>query len=627
MIMPILFAAMVLIVTYLVAMQGMFSAVIMVVLTICCAVGSIGCHEWVAVNWLAPMWRADYANALALAACFGVPLIALRLAADKLVRRSAMMPSLVEKIGGGICGLVAGLTTVGLLAHAIQMLPFKGSILGYSRVPTITKDVAADGGTPPTKEELLAQNNLWLQEDRFAVGLASLVSSGIFSNDNPLHEVYPDKVAAVGWLHAVPSEVSRYATPDALRVVGAQTVPFVYNYKRPGPRGGTAAEYEGQRPQGDTQFQMVRVHLGRGARSERKSFEFSLRQFRLVGQNPGESVSVQYFPIAIQQEDAAEPVNRHIRTEMSHGKSWPVVDNIYQPREGNNHEIEVVFELPTGFVPRFIEYKGHARTKLKSFDPPGSDLGEQKKTDAKDSAKSDTPSAPTDGTPTDGTKPSRRRRRSGGSRGSRADNTKETVADSGRGGSVRGATTLQQQSFFGDALPVVMRNYRQLKNAELAKNLLKEGHLVGYSDEQENGTQTEVAKFEIDPDRRLLHLHIRNLQARSGLGKSLSFAIKTLQNYYVEDNAGNRYKIIGKYSIASVEGRDVVEVQYFPNQAGTIGGVSDFDKIKDRHLKGKKYELAFLFLVRPGVTITAFSTGGTSTRRDDLTNENLVAPG
>lgn len=626
MIMPLIFAALVLIVTYLLGQQGMFSALIMAVLTICCAAGAIGSHEWVAVNWLAPMWRADYANALALAGCFGVPLIVLRIASDKLIRRSAMMPGMVEKIGGGFCGLITALVAVGLLAHALQMVPFKGSMLGYSRVPIVSKDAAADGAVPLTDEELLTQNNLFFQEDRFAVGLASLVSSGIFSNGHPLHEVYPDKVAAVGWVNAVPSEVSRFAGPDAIKIVGAQTVPFVYIYKQPGPQGSTPAIYDGKRPPGDKLFQMVRVRLGISARSERKTLDFTLRQFRLVGQNPDSNVASQYFPIAIQQEDSAEPVNRHIRAEMAYGKAWPVVDSVYVPRADNDGEIEMVFELPKGFVPQFIEYKGHARATLKSFDPPGGNITEQKTTTSKDSAKPDAPSeATTAAPPTDGKKSSRRRRRSKKPKNSSTNNTTKTAPDSGRAGSVRGATTLRDQSFFGDAMPVAMRKYRQLKNADLSKDRLKEGHLVGFVDEQAGGSQNEISKFGIDPDLRLLHLHVRNLQARSGLGKSLSFAIKTLQNYYVEDNNGERYKIIGKYAIASVNGRDIVEVQYLPNQGGTLGGLGKFDKILDRHLKNNN-EFVLLFLVKPGVTITAFSTGGSATRRDNLTDENLVAP-
>ncbi|MCH8182019.1 MAG: hypothetical protein IID55_02430, partial [Proteobacteria bacterium] len=38
------------------SMQGFFSALILAVLSICCAAGALGNYEWVAVNWVAPMF-------------------------------------------------------------------------------------------------------------------------------------------------------------------------------------------------------------------------------------------------------------------------------------------------------------------------------------------------------------------------------------------------------------------------------------------------------------------------------------------------------------------------------------------------------------------------------------------
>jgi hypothetical protein len=88
---------------------------------------------------------------------------------------------------------------------------------------------------------------------------------------------------------------------------------------------------------------------------------------------------------------------------------------------------------------------------------------------------------------------------------------------------------------------------------------------------------------------------------------------------------GNPYQVVGKYAIAAVNGTRMIEVQYFSNQAGSIGGLGKFDKIKDADLKDD-YQLVLLFLVDPGVRIISFSTGGDATRADDLKSENLVAP-
>ena len=95
-------------------------------------------------------------------------------------------------------------------------------------------------------------------------------------------------------------------------------------------------------------------------------------------------------------------------------------------------------------------------------------------------------------------------------------------------------------------------------------------------------------------------------ERRAGLGKALSFAVKTLQNYTVEDE-------------------QMIEVQCFSHQAGSIGGLGKFSKVQDRHLKGD-YTFVLLFLVDPGAHIIYFSTGGRESRRDDLFEENLVAP-
>jgi hypothetical protein len=69
------------------ATQGWFSAMIMAILTISCAALALGSYDYVAVNYIAPYWKPSYAHPIALAALFGVPLILLRLAFDRTIRR------------------------------------------------------------------------------------------------------------------------------------------------------------------------------------------------------------------------------------------------------------------------------------------------------------------------------------------------------------------------------------------------------------------------------------------------------------------------------------------------------------------------------------------------------------
>ena len=72
-----------------------------------------------------------------------------------------------------------------------------------------------------------------------------------------------------------------------------------------------------------------------------------------------------------------------------------------------------------------------------------------------------------------------------------------------------------------------------------------------------------------------------------------------------------------------MDGRQVIEIQYFPGQIGSMGrGVGKFQRIKERHLKKRDTTLVYLFLVEQGRQVVKFSTGRGGA---DLTSENLVA--
>jgi hypothetical protein len=327
---------------------------------------------------------------------------------------------------------------------------------------------------------------------------------------------------------------------------------------------------------------------------------------------------VQHFPIAIQQADAAETTNRHIRVEKDGRGDWPVVDTIYAPR-GNDSEVELVFEVPASFTPSFLEYKRNARVAVK-FSRPGSEDEEQA---AAPPPPPRAPAAPQGGGPeavaatTPAEEPSGRRPRQGGA--------SETVPGSGRGGRVRGATTLSGRSFFGEQLPTALTAYQSVRNVDTARGVLRSGHVLAHVDAQEGGTNEPLSRFAVPEDKRLLQLNVQALQAGSLFGRALAQAITTVQNYTVTDASGRQFKVIGKYAQAVVQGESILEIQYFPEQVGTVGGLGKFNRIKEDELT-RQDEFVLLFLVEPGAQIVTFSTGGAASREDDLRAENLVAP-
>jgi len=594
--------------------QGFFSALIMMVLTLVCAAFAYGNYEYVAVEFLAKYWKPDYAHPIALAALFGVPMLVLRLIIDKLVRRSCLVPSMMDRVGGGLCGLVTAFVMVGLAATAFQMMPFGEKIIGFSRFDLAKYNDAAVGSqTPPSLDA--PERGVWLGIDRFATAVSTMLCEGVLSGDKSFSAVHPNLIQEIGWDNTVNAGMSRYAPPGSIQVVSTMPLEVVYREIPNTGREQLPSQYEPISPNGGRQFRMVRVKLSPAAFDANKTHLFTLRQFRLVG-NVGDE-RVQMFPIAMQQADETQAMNRHVSVIRHGSNDWPVVDTPVVPRRNNSNEVEIVFDLPVGFVPDFLEYKRGARAKVTFKNKTSTESASPSATPAKPPSQPAPPSAPDAGTRDSNDSGDR-------SRGSRRRRSEERTEQS-RGGRIRAYASIPEGSFFGDKLPFELKRYRQLKNAEISAGTLSDGHLVAYPDEQEGGTDPPVSKLRVPDDKRLLQLNVGKLGARSFLGKALSRAITTVQNYTVTDANGAPYKIIGKYALAKVKDREVFEVQYLPDEFGSIGGLGAFDKIDEKDLK-RDDEIVFLFLVDPGVQIVKFNTGGSSSREEDLRSQNLKAP-
>lgn len=109
--------------------QGLYSALIMAILSVLCAVVALSFYETVG-QMLYPNLPA-HADAISLVALFVLPLLGLRLLADRFLGRNVVMGVWVDRVAGGVIGLVAGIVMMGILTLAVQMLPLGASVFGY----------------------------------------------------------------------------------------------------------------------------------------------------------------------------------------------------------------------------------------------------------------------------------------------------------------------------------------------------------------------------------------------------------------------------------------------------------------------------------------------------------------
>jgi hypothetical protein len=454
--------------------------------------------------------------------------------------------------------------------------------------------------------------------DRFATAAAAFLSAGLFADNRPFFPDNPDFASWVGQVGFVPSEVSLFAPPGSIEVVDTDRVEFVYRLFPADERAREPKRFEPVEPKSGVDFRVVKLKLKDPARDERKSHVFTLRQFRIVGRTSDGGLS-QLSPIAIQQDDAAEAVNRHIRFVRDLGKDRPLIDEVLQPRQNRDpketDQIEIVFAVPKGFEPNFIEYKRGARAEFKFKESDGTvkeaarpSEGTGPGTAAGEPAGAGAPSA---GAPAEAA-PSGDRAARGSEEGGR------------RGPRSRRVEARSSGSFFGDRMPMTLTKYRRSPDAAVEQGKLESGKLVAVVSEQTSGGDPPITAFVVPSNKRLLQLASSMLQTGSGLGGAMSFAIGTLQNYSVTDTNGNVYRVAGKYAIAEHGGTEYLEVQYYPDAMGNMGAMGKFDEIKDSDIKDDD-TFVLLFLVDPGATIKSFTTGSKVFQGDELGGE-LVAP-
>ncbi len=192
------------------SLQGLFSTMIMAMLTILCAA--------VAFNFYEPLGQSlveqvgAYAYPAGLILLFAVPLIVLRFIFDSLIRGTVMLDVWIDRIGGAAFGLITALVVVGMLTITVQMLPFPAKVLTYQ---PYNAELQPDQGGPVR----------WA--GHFVLGLMKHLSAGSLrpvSGGNEFGFVHPDLLREEYGLRNRPTGGRTWAPPKSLEVTDAFVV-------------------------------------------------------------------------------------------------------------------------------------------------------------------------------------------------------------------------------------------------------------------------------------------------------------------------------------------------------------------------------------------------------------------
>jgi len=209
MLLTIVAAILVLAIAFYQVVQGLFSALVMTVLTVLCAALSFAVYPLVAE--LLYTTQPSCADALALIATFALPLLALRMLADRFIPGNVVLGVWADRIAGGILGIFTGIVVIGMLTIAVQLLPFGESVLTYK----------------PFNSSLQRSSALVpFYCDEFVIGVVNKLSAGSLSSGSPLEEVHEDLLLDAQCSRNTAGKYGRVdALPDALKGVEFYNAP------------------------------------------------------------------------------------------------------------------------------------------------------------------------------------------------------------------------------------------------------------------------------------------------------------------------------------------------------------------------------------------------------------------
>lgn len=166
--------------------RGFFSALLNLMCVIAAGAIAFGVWEPLSLFFLTKAGTSgigatlgDAAWALGLGLPFLVSLALLRAITDALLPSNAQCGTVPDYIGGGLCGLLAGVIVAGVSLISLSFLRVEPDFMGYKAM-----DYAVNGS-------IKKNDSLWVPVDKMTAGLYAYTSRRSFSTTEPLAKWYP----------------------------------------------------------------------------------------------------------------------------------------------------------------------------------------------------------------------------------------------------------------------------------------------------------------------------------------------------------------------------------------------------------------------------------------------------
>lgn len=631
MILSLIAALFVLLIAAFWAFQGVFSSAIMLLETIAAVMIAFGFYEPLA-GVLADK-IPEYHAAVALVLIFVVTLVVLRVLTDKYIGTGMQFPMIVDRAGGGLLGLLTGLLVIGVALIGIQMLPVGPELLGFQRISPAAPKV---------------RHSVWLNPDGFTVGIVNLLSApGRFSGGGSFGDARPaflDDLAAANLGAAVNSR--RDVPLQALAARNYWLVDSIDEVMQQPEGDKWKREFKKVQPDDPAhRYLVVRVGLDTGAADfpeeggSLRMARFTPAQFRIVGREADGGAADWRMASGLSDIFSEKVGFKLDKYRAQRVVRWPLdqpfglgTDNAVELVKDGKFVLDVAFEVPADFKPKFIEFKSGARAELNEkmalAKPPVAEKAPPPKPAAKPKKASDDEEEDEEGEEGN-EKPAA---------GSEKKSTKKPAADADDDESESGETkpddedddaaekpkvkvgekpagrtgvaaAVEEKTGVSAKLPMPLKK-SGFPSASLQGGKFKEGHVVFEPAEAGAKPADSVVEFVVPEGQRVVQVGAEAVFAGSMLGQVLEYAKRAVSQISIESDSGERFFAIGVYTAATIGGKRVLEIQYWPEADVPERCLEPARKLTPNVLRTAANQgdlkMGFVFLVPPGTKIVKF---------------------
>jgi hypothetical protein len=364
MLLIVLATVLILSIAYFQVIQGVFSALIMAILSVLCALAAFNYYESLAQTLRGWGIASTYVYPISLIAIFFLSLLALRILFDRLFYENVVLGTWSDRIGGGAMGIITGMVLVGMLTIALQMMPWDVKFLGYQ----------------PYDESLQPAASLApFKSDRFVLGMVDFLSAGSMTGgEKRFTKVHPNYLLE---LQANRNRCELPARCDS-DVSALRSDPEIYSVP-PDDKGNlppwltdvskSATNQENDEQQKDLTY-IVRITVNTQAEDSDNWYRLPGTHFRLVTESNGGYHF--YYPVAFLTFLHPMPSQKRPAEEKS---DWKAIfgESAADPKESapgrlaverdglnNNLTIDWVYKVPVGETPQMIVFRNVSKVRL-----------------------------------------------------------------------------------------------------------------------------------------------------------------------------------------------------------------------------------------------------------------------